>query len=99
MSLSDEYNFEDLINEAERLVLDELERQLRTLPPGADLRGEDTVLDVAAYALNHVRPRYRVNLLGRLYAQSVDDQYAHEIENAVSEAIRKVSSNPDRTRE
>ena len=98
MALTDEYNFEDLTNEAERLVLDELERQLRTLPPGADLHNEDTVLDIAAYALNHVRPRYRVNLLGRLYAQNVDEAYAQEIESAVSEAIRKVSSNPDRTR-
>lgn len=94
MSLRDEYNFEDLFNEAERLVLDELERQLRMLPAGTNLRNENTVLDIAAYALNHVRPRYRVNLLGRLYAQSVEDDYAAEIENAVTDAIRKVSSNP-----
>lgn len=94
MSLRDEYNFEDLFNEAERLVLDELERQLRMLPAGTNLRNENTVLDIAAYALNHVRPRYRVNLLGRLYAQSVEDGYAAEIENAVTDAIRKVSSNP-----
>lgn len=93
MALADRYNFEDLVNEAERLVMDELERQLAER--GA-LEGvsEDLVLDMAAYALNHVRPVYRVNLLGRLYAQNVSEEYAAELSAAVSEAIDKVLSDP-----
>ena len=94
MALADRYNFEDLVNEAERLVLDELESQLLAAPGGIESFEEDAVLDMAAFALNNVRPLYRINLLGRLYAQNVGDRYAAEIEAAVREAINRVSSNP-----
>ncbi|MFW6312732.1 MAG: late competence development ComFB family protein [Spirochaetota bacterium] len=88
MALADRYNFEDLANGAEGLVLDEMERQLAGR--GESDLPEDTVLDIAAYALNHVRPRYRVNLLGRLYTRNVSESDQAEIEAAVSAAIRKV---------
>lgn len=94
MALAEKYNFEDLVNEAERLVLDELESQLTSSPGGLEDFDEDAILDMAAYALNNVRPLYRVNLLGRLYAQNVGDRYVAEIAAAVAEAIRKISSNP-----
>ena len=93
MALADRYNFEDLVNESERLVQDELERQLVARGSLEDLE-EDLVLDMAAYALNHVRPIYRVNLLGRLYAQNVGEAYRAELTAAVSEAIEKVLSEP-----
>lgn len=86
MALQDKYNFEDLVNEAERIVLDELERQLTDDP------GQDEILDMAAYALNNIRPRYRVNLLGRLYTRSTDESYQQDVESAVREAILKVRS-------
>lgn len=89
MALPDSYNFEDLVNEAERLVLDELEVQLAERGRLDGLQ-EDLVLDMAAYALNNVRPIYRVNLLGRLYAQNVGDDYHSELRKAVGSAIDKV---------
>ena len=88
MALADRYNFEDLANGAEALVLDEVERQLADRPE-SDLP-EDTIVDIAAYALNHVTPRYRVNLLGRLYTQSVSESDRAEIAAAVTAAFRKV---------
>lgn len=91
MSLADRYNFEDLVNEAERLVLDELERQLADHGVEDELN-EDTILDMAAFALNQVAPLYRVNLLGRLYAQNVPEEYRSEIAAAVDTAIRKILS-------
>jgi competence protein ComFB len=93
MALADRYNFEDLVNEAEGLVLDELETQLQRRGE-LDRLDEDLVLDMAAYALNHVRPVYRVNLLGRLYAKNVGDDYHEELSSAVAEAIEKVLSAP-----
>ncbi len=93
MALADRYNFEDLVNEAERLVMDELERQLGERGALEGLE-EDLVLDMAAYALNHVRPIYRVNLLGRLYAQNVTDEYRAELSSAVSAAVDKVLGEP-----
>jgi len=94
MSLVDEYNFEELINEAEKLVIEELDRQLE-LPENSDVcRTEDCILDMAAFALNHVKPMYRATLLGRLYAHAVDDGRKAEVERAVSEAILRVKENP-----
>jgi competence protein ComFB len=94
MALRDEYDFENLINEAETLVLKELEAQL------AEASGictcQDCVLDMAAFALNNVKPYYRVSLMGTLYARATTDEtaYGREIKKAVGEAIKKISSNP-----
>jgi competence protein ComFB len=56
---------------------------------------EECVLDIAAFALNQVHPRYRSSLLGSIYARQSDaPAYAREIQKAVSEAIRRVKANP-----
>jgi len=88
MALADRYSFEDLANAAEALVLEEMERQLADRSESE--LPEDTILDIAAYALNHVKPRYRVNLLGRLYTQSTSESDRAEIAGAVGAALRKV---------
>lgn len=94
MDLRKYYDFEDLVNEAERLVIDELGRQL-DLPENSDLlKREEYVRDIAAYALNQVRPMYRANLLGRLYAKAVDAEEEREVTEAVAEAINKIRGNP-----
>jgi competence protein ComFB len=93
MALRDEYDFDSLVNEAERAVLAELEAQM-----GRDkelCRCQDCVLDMAAYALNNVKPTYRVSLMGTVYARAgTDTEHAKEIRRAVSEAIRKIKANP-----
>ena len=90
MNLEKLYSFEEMTNEAERCVLEELGTQLENLKDSVCLT-EECVLDMAAYALNHVQPMYRVNLLGRLYAQSLGDEHEEEIRRAVADAITKVS--------
>jgi competence protein ComFB len=93
VSLREQYDFDSLVNEAERLVIEEMGRQI---PLAGDLcTCEECVLDIAAFALNQVRPRYRASLLGSIYARRTDGQAgAHEIETAVSEAIRRIKANP-----
>ncbi|HEC61716.1 MAG TPA: competence protein ComFB [bacterium] len=93
MGILDQYNFDILVNEAERLVVEEMERQL---PDRADVcTCEECVMDIAAYALNKIKPYYRVSLMGTLYAHAIDDStYAKEIKKTVNEAIKKISSNP-----
>ncbi|HUX50751.1 MAG TPA: late competence development ComFB family protein [Spirochaetia bacterium] len=93
MALEEQYNFEDLKNEAERLVLDELEVQLAAAPREI-CRTEECVLDMAAYALNLVKPIYRVTLLGRVYTAHLDEKYMQQVHDAVARAIQKISSNP-----
>jgi competence protein ComFB len=93
MGFRDIYDFESLVNEAERLVVEELDRQLSGR---SDLcRCQECVLDMAAYALNQIKPHYRVSLMGTLYASAIDQtEDVQEIKQAVREAIAKIQSNP-----
>jgi len=95
MALTDTYNFEHLRNEAEKLVLDELEIQLAQVSEEI-CRCNDCIVDMAAMALNNVKPLYRFSILGTLYAASAKNEpnYAITVKYAVSKAIEKVSSNP-----
>ena len=95
MALKDSYNFEHLINEAETLILDELERQLN-LYSKPMCKCNECVNDMAAMSLNSVKPLYRVSLLGSLYTASAMDQksYANSIREAVLRAIEKIRKNP-----
>jgi len=95
MALTDTYNFEHLKNESEKLVLDELEIQLAQA--GDDIcRCNDCIVDMAAMALNNVKPLYRFSILGTLYAAQAKNEplYADAIKQAVTKAIEKVTTNP-----
>jgi competence protein ComFB len=93
MALKDKYDFDMLVNEAERLVLAELEAHIARTPGLCTC--QDCVLDMAAYALNKVRPSYRASLMGSMYAKAaVRPDYAREISQAVREAVEKVRANP-----
>jgi len=91
MSLKETYDFDALVNEAERLVLAELEDQLGRTP--GLCRCQECVLDMAACALNHVRPSYRVSLLGNVAAAD-ESIYRKEVSAAVAEAVQKIKANP-----
>ncbi len=93
MPLRDRYDFDGLVNEAEHLVLAELETQIAS---ERDLcTCQECVLDMAAWALNNVKPAYRVSLLGSVFANALGEQdRAREVRQAVRQAIRKVKSNP-----
>jgi competence protein ComFB len=95
MAFLDEYEFFNLKNEAENLVIKELARQLETFPEPL-CKCNECVLDMAAMALNMVKPLYRVSLLGSLYAASAMDEkkYASSVRQAVFNAIEKVRKNP-----
>ena len=95
MSLKDQYEFESLVNEAERLVFEEMGRLLASDEHRGMCKCQDCILDIAALALNNVKPMYRVSLLGTLYtAGVVNTPYMEEIQNAVRNAIQKVKANP-----
>jgi competence protein ComFB len=91
MAIRDAYNLEPLENLTEDLVLEELERQ-------ADARAgrrfsEETVLDIAAYALNQLPPKYSATLTGRVFAPAVRDaQLGELVRDAVAGAISRVAA-------
>jgi competence protein ComFB len=96
MGIRDDYDFSVLVNEAERMVTDELERALAEKADPSICLCQDCVLDMAAFALNALKPVYRVSLLGTMYAQAIDEDsgYSHEVRSMVDVAIRKVHANP-----
>jgi competence protein ComFB len=95
MAFTDKYDFELLKNEAEQLVITELEKQLETKEPEL-CRCNECIVDMAAIALNSVKPLYRFSLLGTQYAaQAMNEQsFAESVQQAVTQAIARVKANP-----
>jgi competence protein ComFB len=95
MAFIDEYDFSLLKNEAEVMIIREIEDQLK-LNTVEMCKCNECVVDIAALALNMVKPLYRFSLLGTLYAsQAMTEQsYADSIKDSVARAIKKVQSNP-----
>jgi competence protein ComFB len=92
MSLRDEHDFDALVNDAEGLVIDALEAGIARTPGICTCR--DCVLDMAACALNSVRPSYRVSLLGSMSSRSPrGGEYERQIRHAVDAAIERVQKN------
>ncbi|MBN2510874.1 MAG: late competence development ComFB family protein [Spirochaetales bacterium] len=88
MGLRDLYDFSLIENEAEKMVIDELEKQLA---PELLEDNEEWIMDLATYALNHLKPAYSVTLLGKMYAHSLEEgKYAAEVRKMVAEAIKKI---------
>ena len=77
------------------MVLEELGRQLESFPEPLCMCN-DCVVDMAAMALNSIKPLYRVSLLGTLYtAHAMDEkEYATKVRESVFKAIEKVRKNP-----
>ncbi|MDR1933180.1 MAG: late competence development ComFB family protein [Spirochaetales bacterium] len=95
MGIRDEYEFENLVNESENLVIDEMERQLALAKNQNTCRCEDCILDIAAFALNVLMPLYRVSLMGSVYAKNAKrTPYVDDVKKAVAAAILKVKANP-----
>jgi len=93
MAIRERYDFDSLYNEAEELVVSEIEKQIPDYPELCTC--SECILDVAAYALNSVRPRYRVSLLDSVFVDAEErSNYLAEIRQAVRDGILKVSTNP-----
>jgi len=95
MAFIDEYDFDLLKNEAENLVIREIEEQLKYEPEDM-CRCNECIVDIAAMTLNSVKPLYRFSLLGTLYASQAmtEKNYADSVKFEVAKAIRRVRSNP-----
>jgi len=95
MAFTDEYDFDLLKNEAEIMVIREMEVQLGSGHEGM-CRCNECIVDIAAISLNAVKPLYRFSILGTLYAsQAMNEKtYADSVKQAVNQAILKVKRNP-----
>ena len=95
MALISNNDLDYLKNEAEQIVLTELERQLKSLPEYV-CTCRECVLDIMALALNLIKPLYRVTLMGKIYTSVAMDEnaYAENVRKAVFKAIETVHKNP-----
>jgi competence protein ComFB len=96
MTFAENYDFEFLKNESEKLVIEELERQVGALKDDEVCRCNTCIVDMAAMALNMVKPLYRVSLLGTQYVSRAMEEkmYADSLKKGVTKAIEKVRKNP-----
>jgi competence protein ComFB len=95
MAVIDIHDLEFLKNEAEQIVLTELESQLRERPNYICVCKE-CILDVMALTLNSIKPLYRVSLMGKIYTGMAMEEkaYAASVRKAVLNAIETVHKNP-----
>jgi competence protein ComFB len=92
MGLRDDHDFDSLVNDAEGMVIDALEAALARRRDICTCR--DCVLDMAACALNSVRPSYRVSLLGSISGRSPrGGEYERQVRQAVADAVERVQKN------
>ncbi|MBN1518840.1 MAG: late competence development ComFB family protein [Spirochaetales bacterium] len=95
MDLEKRYDLSILVNDSERMVLDELGKRLDNAAAEGICECQDCVIDMAALALNSLRPLYHASLMGTFYAQAkAEGDYAEAVRKAVDDAIRRVKANP-----
>ena len=94
MAIRDTYDLEDLKNETEEFVFQELEIQLDAIKDDDICKCQDCVLDMICLTLNQLQPRYRVSLMGALYAKVESKDLEKEIKDTVADVLMKVSQNP-----
>jgi Late competence development protein ComFB len=92
MGILDIHDLDALVNDAEGMVFEALEEAIARSPGICTCR--DCVLDMAACALNNVRPSYRVSLLGAMSGSSVQgSDCTRQVRRAVAEAVERVQRN------
>ncbi len=100
MAFKDDYEFDLLVNEVEKMVISVLEEELKKIEDteGGDklCKCQDCILDMCALALNNIKPYYRSSFTGRVYAQGLihNKEYKDTVIKAITDAINKVKKNP-----
>lgn len=95
MALKDSVDLTRLINEAENLVIEELENQLNENENSSICACEDCILDMIALTLNNLQPAYRSSYTGLVYAQELQSDKNKDLyKKEVKKAIEKVKKNP-----
>ena len=94
MSFIENYRLEEIKNEVEEVAYKELETQLSRISDEDICKCTDCVQDMACFALNQIKPRYTVSLLGSLYTRVETESLIEDISKVVALSIQKISQNP-----
>jgi competence protein ComFB len=94
MNFEETYGLDEIKNEVEEVAFQELETQLNNISDEDICKCKDCVQDMACFALNQIKPRYTVSLLGSLYTRAETDSLLDDIREIVAMSIEKISQNP-----
>ncbi len=94
MNFIEEYRLDEIKNEVEEVAYSELEKQLALIPDEDICKCMDCVQDMACFALNQIKPKYTVSLLGSLFTRVQTEKLIDDIESVVRTSIEKISQNP-----
>ncbi len=95
MDLEKNYDLSLIINDTERMVLEELGKRMEHAVSEGLCDCQDCVVDIATIALNSLKPRYHASLMGTMYAHAAESgEYAENVRKAVEFAVEKVKANP-----
>jgi competence protein ComFB len=95
MDLEKNYDLSMIVNDTERMVLDELGKRLDHASEIGVCDCQDCVVDIATIALNSLKPRYHASLMGTMYAHAAESgEYAEAVKKAVDFAVEKVKAAP-----
>ena len=93
MSLDERYDTSHLRNEAKELVFRRIEELLEQ--PAGMCDCETCVLDLAAFMLNRVTPRYSTSMLGDLHPDRVlEKKMQIEIDLALKVGLKQLKQHP-----
>jgi len=93
MRLNERYNMETLGNRSQELVVEAIEK----LVDGGDALCpcEECVMDLVAWTLNHVTPRYYTSLLSPLQPDAVLERKVRvEIDLALAAGLKRLREHP-----
>jgi competence protein ComFB len=89
MALEDRYNFDTIRNLTAEAVYGRVDRLLSEREDVCSC--QTCVLDLVAYALNHVTPRYQTSLLGSLHPDNVREKKMEvEIDLALQAGVKRL---------
>ena len=94
MTFIEEYRLDEIKNEVEEFTYRELEKQLAEISDEDICKCTDCVQDMACYALNQIKPKYTVSLLGSLFTKAETEELIQDIQKIVRQAVEKISQNP-----
>jgi hypothetical protein len=93
MALHDTYNLEGICNEAAEMVYERVEGMLAERPQVC--RCPTCVLDLVAFTLNRVTPRYSTSMLGDLHPDRVKEKKMQvEIDLALQAGLKRLQDHP-----
>jgi competence protein ComFB len=93
MVLRDSYNLEHIRNESAEVVFERVARLLEENPELC--RCETCVLDLVAFTLNRVTPRYSTSMLGDLHPDQIKEKRLQvEIDLALRSGLQRLKAHP-----